>query len=92
MVQNKQIYFRDIEHLKNKIMYNIEVPQYWDVASISNLTQAEKEYTHRLQSNVVYLELLESAKKAVGADGPSVYDIETLFTKFGDINVSLAEL
>jgi hypothetical protein len=26
MVQNKEIYFKDIEHLKNKIMFNMDVP------------------------------------------------------------------
>jgi len=36
----------------------------------------------------VYLELLDTAKKAVGGDGPSVFDIESLFTKFGDINIA----
>jgi hypothetical protein len=79
----------DIEQLKNKIMMNIDVPAFWYLDQSNTLTEPELDYEEKLHKNVIYLKL-KKQKEGFGkkSNGPSVYKISDLFTKFGDINVS----
>ena len=38
-------------------MVNIDVPQYWDISKVGNLTASEKEYELKLHENVLYFQL-----------------------------------
>ena len=65
-VQNKAIYYPDIEMYKNRIMMNIETPSYWYLDSKLVLTKAEILQQHKINNNVVYLKLKENKSDKLG--------------------------
>ena len=56
-VQNKQIYYPDILHMRNLIMMNIEVPCYWHMNPNSDLTEPELEHIEKMNRQVLYFKL-----------------------------------
>lgn len=61
-VQNKQIYYPDIQHLENKIMMSIDVPKYWYLNLKDKLTPEELFQKEKIDKNVIFLKLKKSDK------------------------------
>jgi hypothetical protein len=93
-VQNKKLYYPDIRFMRNRVMMNIEVPNFWHLDLKDKLTIEEKERIKKLENNVVYLKLCTKDDSSRSAQGlkptaVSVFKIGELFSSYGDINVSL---
>ena len=80
--------------MQNRIMMNIEVPSFWHMTPGSDNTPDEKEHFAKLTRQVLYLNLVElKNSQSTGLNdlfvSTSVHKIADLFTKYGDINVSI---
>lgn len=68
-VQNKPIYYPDIEKYKNRIMMNIETPSYWYLDQGLEHTKPEIQRQQIINNNVVYLKLKENKSDKLGKRG-----------------------
>lgn len=89
-VQNKPIYFQDIDYLLNKVMMSIDIPLFWYLNKRDIITEDEQIHRDRIAANVVYLKLKKSEKmNKFGKREPAVnvFQIAEHFNRFGDINI-----
>lgn len=79
MVQNRAIYYEDLEEFENKVMLSIDIPRYFYLDKATIKTPAEIDYERRMKESVIYVTFSKDidAKK-----------IAELFNIYGDINVT----
>ncbi len=57
-VQNRQIYYKDLEQFENKVMLSIDIPRYFYLDKTAIKTPAEKDYEKRMNESVIYVTFL----------------------------------
>lgn len=55
-------------------MFNIEVPQFWDLVRPNHYEDEEKQYKDRITGNTVFVHLKQDKAKKL-PNGPSVFEI-----------------
>ncbi len=60
MVQNRPVFYEDLEPLENKIMLSIDIPRYFYLDSETPKTQLEIDYEKRMKETVIYVTLNEN--------------------------------
>ncbi|CDW82058.1 oxysterol binding family protein [Stylonychia lemnae] len=76
MVQNKPVYYEDLEEFHNKVMLSRDIPRYFHFQG--ELTEAEKENEMKMASSVMQLSLNDKADLSA---------LGILFSTYGDINI-----
>ncbi len=57
-VQNRPLYYEDLEQFENKVMLSIDIPRYFYLDKTAIKTPAEKDYEKRMNESVIYVTFL----------------------------------